>query len=101
MQQLYTCTSLMVLGKIEDKYRVDMLIDNSSEMCVMYKDLWHGMKVHLPIDTDISWSVGLANATQNHFMGFVTVLVSIGGVEIYIPVFILEGAAQDFIQGRP
>jgi hypothetical protein len=60
------------------------------------------MMRHLPIDTDISWSVGSANATHNRVFGIChSVSVSIGGVKIDVPIFILEGAAQDFILGWP
>lgn len=56
----------------------------------------------LPIDTNISWYVGSANATHNKVFGVChSVSVSIGGVEIDVPVFVLEGAAQDFILRRP
>jgi hypothetical protein len=95
-QHLYACASPMVLGKVEDRYRVNMLIDSGSEMCVMSKALWQRMMAHLPIDTDISWSVGSANATQNRVYRVChSVSISIGGVEIEVPVFVLEGAAQD------
>jgi hypothetical protein len=64
-QHLYACAFPMVLGKVENRYQVNMLIDSGSEMCVMSKDLWRHMMRHLPIDTDMSWSVGSANATHN------------------------------------
>src|SRR5205085_1606618 len=56
----------------------------------------------LPIDIDVSWSIGSANSTDDKVYGVChSVMVDIGGVEIEVPVFILEGASQQFILGRP
>lgn len=38
-QHLYACASPVVLDKVENKYKVKMLIDSGSEMCVMSEDL--------------------------------------------------------------
>ena len=102
IQHLYAFVSPMVIGKVEDRYLVNMLIDSGSEICVMSKVLRQRMMPHLLIDTDISWSVGSANATHNRVYGVChSVSVLIGGVEIEVPVFVLEGAAKDSILGRP
>jgi hypothetical protein len=51
---------------------------------------------------EIRCSIGSANATHNRVFGVChSVSIDIGGVEITIPVFVLEGAAQDMILGRP
>jgi hypothetical protein len=101
-RQLYACASPMVHGKLEGKLRVKMLVDSGSEMCVMSKDLWHQLRGVLPMDMDIRCSIGSANATHNRVFGVChAVGIDIGGVEITIPVFVLEGAAQDMILGRP
>ena len=58
---LYVGASLTVMGKIEEKLKVKMLIDSGSEMCVMSRDLYERAKGLLPVDTEIRWSIGLAN----------------------------------------
>ena len=79
-----------------------MLIDSGSEMCVMSKKLWKTLEEDIPIDTDIQWSIGSANATQDRVFGVChSVAVDIVGVEIRLLIFVLDVAAQDLILGRP
>jgi hypothetical protein len=40
LQELYACTSPTVIGKIERKIRVKMLIDSGSKINVISKGLW-------------------------------------------------------------
>ena len=70
MQHLYACASPMVIGKVEDKYRVNMLIDSSSEMCVMSKALWQRMMPHLPIGNGGGLSLYIAAASRGQREGF-------------------------------
>jgi hypothetical protein len=79
-----------------------MLIDSGSEMNVMSKGLWKQAQGLLPIDTDIQWAVGSAISTFDRIHSVChSVMVDIGGKEITRPVFVLEGASQYFIPGRP
>jgi hypothetical protein len=79
-----------------------MLIDSGSEMNDMSKGLWEQGQDLLPIDIDIRWSIGSANSTLDRVYGVChSIIVDIGGVEITGPVFVLEGASQQFILGRP
>ena len=39
LKELYVCASPTIMGKIEGKLKVKMLIDSGSEMCVMSRDL--------------------------------------------------------------
>ena len=61
LQVLYACASPTVMGKIEGKHRVKMLIDSGSEMNVMSKGLWERAQDLLPVDIGISWSIGSAS----------------------------------------
>ena len=89
------------MGKIEGKLKVKMLIDWGSEMCVMSRDLYERAKGLSPVDTKIRWSIGSANSTSDKVFGVCHyVAVEVGGIEIPVPVFILEGASQEFILGR-
>ena len=101
-KHLYACASPMVLGRLEGTRKVKMLIDSGSEMCVMSRKLWQELEDELPIDRDIAWSIGSANATRDRVYGVChSVSVNIGGVEVNVPIFVLEEAAQDLILGRP
>ena len=94
--------SRTIIGKLEGRFRVTMLIDSGSEMNVMSKELWEKVQDHLPIETDVSCSIGSVNLTHNRVYGLChLVMVDIGGIEIKGPVFFLEGTAQKFIIGRP
>ena len=90
----------MVMGKLEGAKRVKMLIDSSSEMCVMSKRLWDELQEKLPIDWNVAWSIGSANAMRDRVCGVChSVSVNVGGVEVDVPIFVLEEAAQNLILG--
>jgi hypothetical protein len=79
-----------------------MLIDSGSEMNVMSKGLWGQAQDLLPIGTDIRWSIGSANSMHDQVYGVChSVMVDISGMEKIGPVFVLEGASQQFILGKP
>ena len=101
-KHLYACASPMVMGKLEGAKRVKMLIDSGSEMCVMSKRLRDELQDELPIDRDVAWSIGSASATRDQVYGVChSVSVNVGGVEVDVPIFVLEEAAQNLILGRP
>ena len=101
LKELYTCASPWVMGKIEGKLKVEMLINSGSEMCVMSRDLHKRAKGLLPVDTAICWSIDSANSTMDKVFGVChSVAVEVGGIEIPVLVFILKGASQEFILGR-
>ena len=92
----------MVLGYLEGAKRVKMLIDSGSEMCVMSKRLWDEFQDELPIDRDVAWSIGSANAMRDRvYVVCHSVSVNVGGVEVDVPIFVLEEVAQNLILGRP
>ena len=100
-ENLYACASPTVLGRLEGTYRIRMLIDSGSEMCVMSKTLWKRLENELPIDRYAAWMIGSANATKDRVFGLChSVSIDVGGVEVDVPVFVMEGAAQDMILGR-
>ena len=100
-EELYACASPTVMGKIEGKLKVKRLIDSGSEICMMSRDLYKRAKGLPPVDTDICWSIGLANSTRNKVLGVGhSVAVEVSGIEIPVPVFILQGASRVFIFGR-
>jgi len=91
----------MVLARLERSYKIKMLIDSGSEMCVMSKTLWKRLEEELPIDRYAAWSIGSANATKDCVFGLChSVSINVGGIEVNVLVFLMEGAVQDMILGR-
>ena len=77
----------MVVGKMEGKLKVKMVIDSGSEMCVMSRDLYKPAIGLLPVDTEIRWSIGSANSTLDEVFGVCHFMpVEVGGIEIPVPV---------------
>ena len=67
----------------------------------MSRDLYERAKGLLPVDREIHWSIGSANSTMDKvFRVCHSVAVEVGGIEIPVPVIILEGAWQEFMLGR-
>ena len=90
-----------VIGKSEGMLKANMLIDSGSEMLVLSRDLHQCAKGLLPVDTEISWSIGSANLRMDNIFGvFHSSAVQVGRIEISVPVFILEGASQEFNLSR-
>ena len=89
------------MGKIEGKLKVKMLINSGSEMCVMSHDLYEHVKWELLVKMQSRWSIGSANSTMDSAFGVChSVAVEFCRIEIPVPVFILDGAWQEFIFGR-
>ena len=65
----------------------------------------------LPIDTDINWRIngyqgsGTVGSSGTEYSGPLgvchDVLISVGGVDAHMPVFIVEHCDQDLLLGRP
>ena len=70
-------------------------------MCMISRDLYERAKALLPVDTMIRWSIGSANSTMDKVFGVChSVAGEVGGIEIPVRVFIVEGASQEFLLGR-
>ena len=101
LKGLYACASPKVMGKIEGKLKVKMLINSGSAMCVMSRDLYKRTNGLLAVDMEIRWSIGSANSTMDKVSRVChSVAVEVGRIEIPVPVFILKGAWPEFILGR-
>ena len=70
LKALYACASPTVMGKIEGKRKVIMLIDSGSDMCMMSRHLYQHAKWLLTVDTEICWSIAIALA----FFSFSSIL---------------------------
>lgn len=65
LKELYAYAFPTVMGKIDGKLQVKMIIDSGSEMCVMSLDRKKRTKRLLMVDIQIHWSIGSVNSTMN------------------------------------
>jgi hypothetical protein len=97
---LYACASPKTKGKIEGYPQEDMLIDCGSELCLLSKECFD--KMDLPIDLEIGWIIGSATCHRARLYGLChDVPVSVGGIEVNMPFFVMDGLSQEVILGRP
>ena len=70
-------------------------------MCVMSRHRYKREKGLLPVNMEICWSIGSVNSKMDKVFGVShSVVVKVGGIEILVPVSILEDTTQKFILGR-
>ena len=101
---LYACPSGRAKVLLDGSLKVNSLLDNGSELCLMPRRIFE--QLDLPIDTDIAWRINTFNTgseTEAHgCLGVChAVPVDIGGVEVKVPIFIVEESNQDLLLGRP
>jgi hypothetical protein len=107
-QPLYACPSGRARTLVNAKTEVSALLDDGSELNLMPRRTWE--QLNAPIDTDINWRINGYNSkgstgSETEFSGPLGVchdiLVSIGGVEVRLPIFVVEDSNQDLLLGRP
>ena len=58
-------------------------------------------KLELPIDLEIGRNIGSATSQRSRLYGLChDVNVSVGGIEVSTPFFVMDGLSQDVILGR-
>ena len=78
----------------------EMLIDCGSELCLLSKECFD--LLDLPIDLEIEWIIGSAMCQRARLYGLChDIEVSVGGIEMNVPFFVMDGLSQDVILGRP
>jgi hypothetical protein len=102
---LYACASPRVRTTLENILAVDALIDDGSEISIMPRRVFE--RLNIPIDTEINWRINTyetvrAEADGRGLMEVChSVNVSVGGVAVDIPIFVVEDANSDLLLGRP
>jgi hypothetical protein len=101
---LYACPSGRAKVLLDGHLKVNSLLDNGSEVNLMPRRIFE--RIDLPIDADIAWTINTYNTgseTEAHgCLGVChSVPIDIGGVEVKVPVFIVEESNQDLLLGRP
>jgi hypothetical protein len=100
----YACPSGRAKALVDGYFKANSLLDNGSEVNLMPRRVFE--QLDLPIDTDIAWRINTFNTgaeTEAHgCLGVChAVLIDIGGVEVKVPVFIVDESNQDLLLGRP
>jgi len=102
---LYACPSSHAKVTLNGSLGTWGLIDHGSEVNLIPHRIYERMD-NLPVDTDIEWTINVYHQSGrtplNGMIGVVHALsIDVGGVEVKLPVFIVEEAFQDLILGRP
>jgi Aspartyl protease len=98
---LYAAASPYVKCLVDGRTPTDALIDEGSEINIMSR--WKWERTSLPIDTKIDWEIGsLGNVDRKKVLGVLHGIgVQVGGVEVPIHCFVMEGERPEMILGRP
>jgi hypothetical protein len=102
---LYACPSSRAKVTLDGSLGTWGLIDHGSEVNLIPRRIYERMD-NLPVDTDIEWTINAYHQSgrtpPNGMIGVVHALsIDVGGVEVKLPVFVVEEAFQDLILGRP
>jgi len=102
---LYACPSSRAKVTLDGSLELWGLIDHGSEVNLIPRRVYDRMD-NLPVDTDIEWTINAyhqnGKSPPNGMKGVVHALsIDVGGVEVKLPVFVVEEAFQDLILGRP
>jgi hypothetical protein len=91
---------------LEGELVVEALLDGGSEVCLMPRATFD--QLQLPIDTEINWSIhGYDEKVREEVerKGVIGVChevsISVGGINVVMPVFVVEHANAALFLGRP
>ena len=77
-----------------------MRIDCGSELCLLSKECFD--KMELLIDLKIGWVISPATCHRARLYRLCyNSSVSVGGMEVNMPFFVMDGLSQEVIPGRP
>jgi len=105
MHHLYVCPSSHAKVTLDGTLGIWGLIDHGSEVNLIPRQVYKCMD-NLPVDINIEWTINAyhqsGKAPPNGMIGVVHALsIDVSGVEVKLPVFVMEEAFQDLILGRP
>ena len=107
-EALYACVSGKARATVDNALKADALLDGGSEVCLMPKRIFE--KMDLPIDTDIHWRINgydkpekaRQEAEERGAIGVChDVRIGVGGVDVNLPIFVVEHSNSDLLLGRP
>ena len=84
----------------EDLIQCEAVLDTGSQIIAMRSDVWK--KLGILLKTEYSMSMESANATSSSTKGLAErVKVSIGGIDLYLNIQVVENAPYQVLLGRP
>jgi hypothetical protein len=102
----YDCPSGRAKVLLDKQLNTYGLLDNGSEVLMMPRRVHE--RLDLPIDTEINWRINGYNTETNSILEEAKpigcchdVSIDVGGVEVRLPVFVVEHCNSDIILGRP
>jgi len=107
-EALYACVSGKARATVDNALKADALLDGGSEVCLMPKRIFE--KMDLPIDTDIHWRINGYDKPEKarqkaEERGAIRVChdvrIGVGGVDVNLPIFVVEHSNSDLLLGRP
>jgi len=99
---LYASPSGRANVLLDGSVKVNSLLDDASEVCIMARRIFD--QLNFPIDTDIEWRIRSFSKEAGAYgcLGLChAVPVDIGGVEVKVPIFVMEDSEHDLLLGRP
>jgi hypothetical protein len=109
LRTFYACPSPQAKVILEQEVKIQALLDPGSEINMMPRRVFE--KLGVPIDTRINWAINTYEGsgadvgkelTKRAPIGVChSIAVDVGGVEVNLPVFVVESCSHDLILGRP
>lgn len=99
---LYAAPSGWANVVLDGRIKANSLFDDGSEVCIMAHRIFD--QLDFPIDTDIEWRIRTFSkeASAHRCLGLCHAMpVDIGGVEVKVPIFVMEDSEYDLLLGRP
>lgn len=86
--------------KINDGIDIDGILDSGCQVVLMRKELWQHLRV--PLKSQEVITMESANGSRNSTVGLIPrVKFSIGSINLWCPVQVVDGAPFDLLLGRP
>ncbi|KAG5221321.1 Plp [Salix suchowensis] len=103
-QQLVTANDMeslrVITLKLEDTHFVSCILDSGSQIISMRRAIWEALAI--PLDLDKGLVMESANLTTNKTLGLArNIKASIGELDFYLQIQVVESAPYDILLGRP
>lgn len=86
--------------KLEDTHFVSCILDSGSQIISMRRAIWEALAI--PLDLDKGLVMESANLTTNKTLGLArNIKASIGELDFYLQIQVVESAPYDILLGRP
>ncbi|KAG9227279.1 hypothetical protein CCMSSC00406_0004182 [Pleurotus cornucopiae] len=90
----------VVTLKLEDTHFVSCILDSGSQIISMRRAIWEALAI--PLDLDKGLVMESANLTTNKTLGLArNIKASIGELDFYLQIQVVESAPYDILLGRP